>query len=61
MQTRRARNRRRVCVLGATKLICCDGQADAVFDSDDGRDWLDRTTKALDYADHMLGLPTERS
>ena len=24
-------------------------------------DWLDRTTKALDYADHMLGLPTERS
>ncbi|WP_162914476.1 hypothetical protein [Taklimakanibacter lacteus] len=30
-------------------------------DSDDGRDWLDRTTKALDYADHMLGLRTERS
>jgi hypothetical protein len=24
-------------------------------DSDDGRDWLDRTTKALDYADHLLG------
>jgi hypothetical protein len=30
-------------------------------DSNDGRDWLDRTTKALDYADHMLGPRTERS
>ena len=30
-------------------------------DSDDGRDWLDRTTKALDYADRMLGPRTEPS
>jgi hypothetical protein len=30
-------------------------------DTDDGRDRLQRTTKALDYADHMLGSRTEPS
>jgi hypothetical protein len=28
-------------------------------DSDEGRDWLDRATKALDYADELLGPRTE--